>query len=73
MTQEQVTAYVRASAALHGLPLDAARAKAVAEHLMRTSHLAQLLDAAPLAAHDEIAEIYRPAPFPLEDTMCRKP
>jgi Protein of unknown function (DUF4089) len=73
MTEEQVTAYVRASAALHGLPLDAVRAKAVAEHLMRTSHLAQLLDAAPLAEHDELAEIYRPAAFPLEDTVCSKP
>ena len=50
-----------------GLPLDAARAQAVAQHLGRTVALARLLETAPLAPEDEPAEIYRPAPFPTED------
>jgi hypothetical protein len=64
MTDAQVLAYVKASAALQGLPLDEARAQAVAVQLARTAQLAQLLDNAPLAPHDELAEIYRPLLFP---------
>ncbi len=64
MTDAEVLAYVKASAALQGLPLDEARAQAVAVHLARTAHLAQLLDDAPLSAEDELAEIYSPLAFP---------
>ena len=64
MSDDGLLAYVQASAALQGLPLDEARARRVAQQLARTAALAQLLEAAPLAPHDEPAEIYCPAPFP---------
>ncbi len=64
MNEADILAYVRASAALQGLPLDAARAARVAEHMARTAHLAQLLEGVSLAPEDEIAEIYSPLPFP---------
>jgi hypothetical protein len=68
MTDAEVLAYVKASAALQGLPLDDAHAQAVALHLARTAQLAQLLDDAALAPDDELAEIYRPLAFkPLLD------
>ena len=70
MTEAQVLAYVHASAALQGLPLDAARAKAVAQHLQHTAQMAQLLDGAPLSPEDEIAEVYRPAAFPSLPKVC---
>lgn len=62
MTEAELTQaleYVRASAALQGLVLDEARAKAVAAHLARTAQLAQLLDSVPMPPEDELAEIYR--------------
>ena len=58
MTDEEAVNYVKASAALQGLVLDDARAKAVAAHLARTAQLAQLLDGAPMGPDDELAEIY---------------
>ena len=64
MTDEQVLDYVKAAAALAGLPLDQARAQRVATHLARTAELAALLQAAGLDVEDEPAEVYRPAPFP---------
>lgn len=67
MTDTQLLDYVQASAALQGLPLDAARAQAVAQHLARTAQLAALLEQAALSPEDELAEIYAPAPFPTED------
>ena len=67
MEESQVFQYVQAAAVAVGLPLDAARAQAVAQHLGRTVALARLLETAPLAPEDEPAEIYRPAPFPTED------
>ncbi|HEK1610018.1 DUF4089 domain-containing protein [Pseudomonas aeruginosa] len=67
MEESQVIQYVQAAAVAVGLPLDAARAQAVAQHLGRTVALARLLETAPLAPEDEPAEIYRPAPFPTED------
>ncbi len=67
MEESQVIQYVEAAAGAVGLPLDAARAQAVAQHLGRTVALARLLETAPLAPEDEPAEIYRPAPFPTED------
>ena len=63
MNENDVLAYVKASATLQGLPLDEARAKAVAVHLARTAHLARLLDNAPMAPEDELAEIYLPLAF----------
>ncbi|NML42660.1 DUF4089 domain-containing protein [Ramlibacter sp. G-1-2-2] len=67
MTEDEVLAYVKAAAGLLAMPLDEARAQAVAMHLARTVALARLLEAAPLAPEDEPAEVYRPAPFPAED------
>lgn len=58
MTELQVLAYVKASAAAQGLVMDEARAQRVAGHLARTAHLAQLLDDAHLSVEDEPAEIY---------------
>ena len=63
MTDAQVLAYVKAGAALQGLPLDEAQAQAVAVQLARTARLAQLLDDALLAPEDELAEIYSPLAF----------
>ena len=58
-----LVAHVRATAALLALTLDEARMQRVAANLQRTAALAALLDAVPLAPHDELAEIYCPAPF----------
>ncbi len=63
MTLEDIVAYVRASAALQGLVLDEAQVQRVAQHLARTAKLAQLLDEAPLAPEDELAEIYKPLAY----------
>lgn len=67
MTDARMLAYVETTAALLRLPLDAARIQRVALNLQRTAAMAQLLDGVPLAAHDELAEIYRPAAFPPND------
>lgn len=67
MEPSEVLQYVKAAAIAVGLPLDAARAEAVAQHLGRTVAIARTLERAPLAPADELAEIYRPAPFPTED------
>jgi len=67
MSEDDVLAYVKTTAALLALPLDEARAQAVAVHLGRTVAMARLLEQAALAPEDELAEIYRPAPFPPED------
>ena len=66
MSEDELVAYVRSAANLLQLPLAEGRAEAVALHLGRTAALAWLLEAAPLAAEEEIAQIYCPAPFPLE-------
>jgi Protein of unknown function (DUF4089) len=67
MTDAEVLAYVKASAAAQKLTLDEGRAARVATHLARTAHLAQLLDETPLLPHDEPAEIYKPKPFPAQE------
>ncbi len=67
MNDTRMLAYVETAAALLKLPLDAARTQRVALHLQRTAVLAALLEAVPLVAHDEPAEIYRPAAFPAGD------
>jgi hypothetical protein len=64
MEESQVLQYVRSAAQAVGLPLDEARAQAVALHLGRTVAIARLVEGAPLAPHHELAEIYCPAPFP---------
>lgn len=63
MNEAGVLAYVNAAAALLALPLDEARARRVAGHLLRTADLAKLLQDAPLAPDDELAAIYCPLPF----------
>jgi len=63
MTENQVLAYVKASAMAQGLVLDDERAQRVAAHLARTAHLAQLLEGAPMTVEDELAEIYQPMAF----------
>jgi len=67
MEEEAVLAYVKSAALAVGLPLDESRARAVALHFGRTVAIARLLDEVPLAPHDELAEIYCPAPFPEGD------
>ena len=63
MTDEQTLAYVRAVAAVVGLPLDEATIARVAVHLQRTAGLAATLEDIPLTPHDEPAELFCPAPF----------
>ena len=63
MNELEVLNYVNSTAALLGIPMDAPRAERVASHLQRTVAMAALLDAANLAAHDELTEIYCPAAF----------
>jgi len=67
MSEDEVLDYVKSTARALRLPLDKERARAVALHLGRTVAIARVVEAAPLAPHDELAEIYRPAPFPAED------
>ena len=64
MDEPLIAAYVGATAAVLRLPLSAERAQRVTAHLQRTAAMAALLDAAPLAPHDEPAEVYCPATFP---------
>jgi hypothetical protein len=73
MTEAQVQAYVNATAALLELQLEPAQAQRVAEHLARSAALARLLDAYSMAPEDELAEIFRPAPFPGVADRSRKP
>ena len=62
-----IASYVRAAAQLLALPLSDAQVERVSVHLARTAALAATLQAVPLEAHDEPAQIYEPAPFPLAD------
>lgn len=64
MNDTRMLAYVETAAVLLKLPLDTARTQRVAVNLQRTAVMAALLEAVPLAAHGELAEIYRPAAFP---------
>lgn len=67
MDEQDVLAYVRATARALELPLDDARARAVAQHLGRTAVLAKALEAFTLSPEIEPAEVYRPAPFPSQE------
>ena len=60
MNEADVLTYVKSTAVLLGIPMDAARASRVASHLKRTAAMAALLDAANLSVEDELAEIYCP-------------
>ena len=65
--ESEVIDYVKAAARAIDLPLDDAAVQRVAAHFSRTVAIARLLERAELAPEDELAEIYRPAPFPAED------
>ena len=67
MEETQVLAYVKAAAQAVGMPLDDARAQAVALHFARSVPIARVLDAIELHPEHEPAEVFRPAPFPAED------
>ena len=71
MNEADVLHYVKSTAALLGIPLDAARALRVANHLQRTVAMAALLDAANLSQEDELAEIYCPAAFKPNEFGCK--
>ncbi|MDO8903842.1 DUF4089 domain-containing protein [Hydrogenophaga sp.] len=63
MNDAQTLAYVQAAAVAVNLPLNDEQAARVAVHLQRTAGIAAVLDAFPLAPHDEPAELFHPAPF----------
>jgi hypothetical protein len=67
MDETQTLNYVRSTCMALGFAPDPERDARVAVHLGRTLGMVKLLDSVPLAAHDELAEIYRPAPFPAAD------
>lgn len=73
MTDDEALAYVNATAAALALPLDEARAQRVAAYLQRTAAMAGMLEQYELSPHDELAELYCPAPFrssiDFEDTL----
>ena len=71
MNEADVLNYVNSTAALLGIPMDAARAARVASHLQRTVAIAALLDAANLSQEDELAEIYCPAAFKPNEFGCK--
>jgi len=60
MNEPDVVTYVKSTAVLLGIPMDAARASRVASHLQRTAAMAALLNAANLSVEEELAEIYCP-------------
>ena len=64
MSPQEVQAYVRAAAQAVNLPMSSERCERVAEHLARTVQMARLLEELPLQPHDELAELFVPAPFP---------
>lgn len=63
MNEAQTLAYVHAAAVAVDMPLDEAQVARVAVHLQRTAAIAAVIDAFPLASHDEPAELFHPAPF----------
>ena len=64
MTDTEILAYVQAVASAQGIALTEHRATSVASHMALAQRLATLLDGAELAPHDELVQIYCPAPFP---------
>ena len=72
MNEADVMNYVKSTAVLLGIPMDAARASRVASHLQRTVAIAALLDTANLSEDDELAEIYCPAAFKPGEFVCKQ-
>jgi hypothetical protein len=66
-TDADTADYVRITARLQALPLDEPQVQRVALHLGRTRAMAQLLTRFALTPHEEITEIFCPAPFPSSD------
>ena len=66
-TDVAIADYVKSSAALLGLPLDAAQLARVTVHMQRTAEFAALLQAVDLPVSEELAEIYCPAAFPTNE------
>lgn len=73
MNDADLLAYVQAAARLLELPLDEARAQAVALQLGRTLQMARQLEAFPLAQTQELSEIFCPAAFPAHDPVQGMP
>ena len=73
MNDAVILGYVYSAATLLDVPLDAARAQRVLSHLQRTAAMAALLQGAALAPHDELAEIYCPAAFPVSKNRRKQP
>jgi Protein of unknown function (DUF4089) len=67
MDNEATLRYVNSTAAMLGIPMDGARAERVAGHLQRTRAIADLLESAELSASDELAEIYCPRAFKVNE------
>ena len=67
MDNESTLNYVNSTAELLGMPMNAARAARVASHLHRTRAMAALLDATDLPVAEELAEIYCPAAFKINE------
>lgn len=67
MDEDEILQYVQSAARLLDLPLDPARAQAVALHFGRTAAIAKALQGVSLAPDAEPAALYQPAPFPAED------
>ncbi|HEV7915355.1 MAG TPA: DUF4089 domain-containing protein [Albitalea sp.] len=66
-TPTDVIDYVRHAAQFLDLPLDDAQVQRVALHLARTKAMVAALQALPLGPELELAEVFRPAPFPEAD------
>lgn len=63
MTDDEALSYVNVTARALALTFDEPQAQRVAANLQRTAAMAQMLEACELEPHDELAEIYCPAPF----------
>jgi len=63
-TDLPIADYVTSTAAVLGLPLDAAQAARVAVHLQRTATMAALIQAVELPLDEELVEIFCPAAYP---------
>ncbi|MFM2240246.1 MAG: hypothetical protein RJA69_1620 [Pseudomonadota bacterium] len=66
MNPQEVQAYVRAAAQLLDVPMTDERCERVADHLGRTVQMARLLEEFALHEHVEVAELFIPAPFPVD-------
>jgi hypothetical protein len=67
MNDADILAYVKAASSVLELPLDEARAQAVALQLSRTRVMAKQLEAFTLPPLEEMSEVFCPATFPVAD------